>query len=374
MKVFVQVPQEAALRRGVAAWGKLPVELQPILDGLSEQERVQLLVEGEKLKVRVYQADGHLFNKQVVVAEPTIEAVAQAIRKELAENEKKRHARLAEWRKILADPDRCLEPDGRRRIRFNPADVERICRELGEDPQAYQDALDAAAEKVAAENRRDWQKYLDRWVPGSTLEGEMPYHHNRSRWYGGTLSIDAAKLVATEFNFDDVLDRIRQHQEALAARDAEEKRRKERSREAWIQWALDCGSDDLRRAIADQYPLGQEVEREVEQAVFPAVGSEAILVCEGVRDYEERRVPKQGARCLEAYLQDQIQTAAAKLPAGASLILGRICSVEIYIDCDCQDGCSECDEDHEVKVRRTAIPVHLVSEHHKASRWYVIAE
>lgn len=374
MKVNVKISQQVALKRGVAQWGDVPVELQPILDRLTEQERTQIRVESDMLRVATDNDPFTVNYNPICVTEPTPEEVVQSIRVVLAQNAAKRLERLTEWRKILLDPERYLDPDGRRRYHYDAADIAYTCKKLGEDPQLYQDALDAAAETVAAKNKADWRQYLDQWFPGASFAGDLPYHRHRSSWYGGSLSIDAAKSIATEFGFEDVLDRIQKHQEILSAREEEQKQRKEWSRQAWIQWAIDNGSEDLREAIADQYPLGQEVEREVERAVFPAPGSDSIFIRKDVRDFEERKVPRQDARRLASYLEDQVEAAKERLPAGSDLIVGRICSVELYIDCDCEGGCPQCDEDHEVKVRRTAIPVHLVSAHHKATRWYVIAE
>jgi hypothetical protein len=63
-------------------------------------------------------------------------------------------------------------------------------------------------------------------------------------------------------------------------------------------------------------------------------------------------------------------------PEGVEMSVGRIKSIEIYQPCDCQGEwyCDKCDDDLEVKVKRTAVPVTVRAPHIEATKWYLVAE
>lgn len=379
MKVKVNVPQEIALKRGVARWGDQPVDLQEVLDQLTEQERTQLKVESEILKVLRYDSNYHGFRPtywQLTVNEPTTDDTVRAIRAALAENEVKRLADLADWRVVLETPDNGLYLDGRRRCGYSVSDVEKQCVRLGLDPAEYQNALDIASERLAGAHLLAWRRYFNEWTPDVSHKQDLPYHRHYSGNPSGLLPMDIARRIATEFSFGDILERIQVYEDAQQAQAAQERAKVEASRRAWIEWAHHHGSKELSAAIEFDYPLGNEVEREVEAAVFPRAESNGVTTYDDVCSYEERRVPRQAAWSLHSYLTDCAADLAEKLPEGAEMVVGRISSVEIWIECDCDEEypCGNCDRDHEVKVKRTAVPVILKALHHEATRWYVLDE
>lgn len=379
MQVKVNFPQKIALRQGIARWGDVSVELQPVLDALTEEERTQLRVDSGSLRVA---HDNHAFSPnfyQVSVEDVTVEGVVRAIREVLAANETKHQQRVAEWRTVLATPEEYLHPDGRRRYGWEPEQVDTKCAKFGLDAAEYQNALDLAAERLRGVYKQSWRLYFGDWFPGVMQAGDQPYHRHQGYWGSDRLPIDRAREIAEELGFEDVLERIQVYEDAIAAEDAAKRARIEQSRLAWIDWASERGSEDLQQAIEDEYPLGEAVAREVEAHMFPAPDSEAILVRTAVDRQEERRVPNQRARDLQAYLIDQV--ASVDGPAGVELIVGRIHAVGYHVKCDCVDAdggmyakCDDCDEDYEIMAMRTAVPVYLKSPHRQSKRWYVLEE
>jgi hypothetical protein len=93
-----------------------------------------------------------------------------------------------------------------------------------------------------------------------------------------------------------------------------------------------------------------------------------------VEDEQLRRVPGQAAYSLQAYLRDRLE--GVEVPEGTEVEVGQIFSVTVYTDCNCDEDypCGDCDQDHEVKVKRTAVPVYVLSPHYSAEQWYVLDE
>jgi hypothetical protein len=377
MNVKVYFPQAVALKKGIADWGDIVWDLQPILDRLTEEERTLLKVESGELKVPHDNGDFKPNYYQLKVEEVSLEGILRAIFAQLTVNQAAHQKRLVEWCRILQEPEDFLYPDGRRRYGYSETKVQARCEKLGLDSAEYQNSLDIAGERLAGANKQAWHGWFADWIPGIKQDREQPYHQNQDHWSRDELPLDRAKQIATELDFPEVLQRIQVYKDAIATERAAEQAVLERSRHEWRQWAREHGSESLKLAIQDKYPLGTQVEREVEAAAFPEPGSGVILVCESVEKSSDRRVPRQAARSLQADLKDRVVAAKATLPPGTELQVGRICAVQIYIGCDCDpewSKCSKCDADYEVLVNRTAVPVHLTSLHHNADRWYVIDE
>lgn len=375
MKVKVHYPQSIALKAGVARWGDIEVALQPILDLLEEDERGELSVDtGGRLRVKgVTTCD-----EQLAVEGLGTEDVVSAIRGVLGKNEMQRQAKIAELDEILQEPSKYVDPDGRRKMFFTSDDITRKCVEARIDPAPYENVLELESQRQHGVWAQQWRRFFDDWTPGIRDNKEYPYH----RWYNpgssGVLPLDHARKLATGFGFDDVVGRIDVYERAEEQRKAEAREKiaqaQAESRQAWQAWAVEHGPEDLKLAIAEEYPVGMAIERACEAAFYPAPGSADIKTYDTMSDAEDRRVPNQGARCLQAYLKDKVATVKGQLPAHTSMEVGRIKAVELWIECDCDPEypCGECDRDHEIKIKRTAVPVYLRAPHYDSERWYVI--
>lgn len=111
------------------------------------------------------------------------------------------------------------------------------------------------------------------------------------------------------------------------------------------------------------------VKREVLDYLFPE--GEAL---DCVNRHDDRRVPNAASRALKEKLERAI--CLVDPPEGTEVTVGRIKSVEIYVPCECQGEayCDKCDDDLEVKVKRTAVPVYVQAPHCDAIRWYLVPE
>lgn len=165
----------------------------------------------------------------------------------------------------------------------------------------------------------------------------------------------------------------------FAAKKAAEAAAKAASREAWVSWARDHGSDDTRAAIDEGYPLGQAVEREVVATLLPPApeGTELdqdLSAC----DDGDRRVPSSAARAARQALADAVTAIPSDIvPDGTEIEVGRVRALSYYEPCPCVEDeyrCGECDDDREVKVRRTGIPVTIRAAHYDDTSWYLIVE
>lgn len=374
MKVKVHLPQKIALKLGVARWGDIEVELQPILDELGEDERTQLLIDdGKLLKVCRFRDKFSDDWERITVATATGEDTVGVIRDCLADNEAKRQELVAQLDIILADVGRAINYDGSRRWQYGKDDIAALAHKAGIDPAPYENALQEAAAAREIEWRQEWAKFFETWEPGQP-HTPSPEHKLGMASESKHLSLAHAQKVAEGFGFDDVLARIAARQEEIAAEKAAADQVKEQSRQVWVSWAVERGSENLRRAIAEGYPLGKAVEMEIVDSIFPGPGSCTIRVCRGVEDEQLRRVPGQAAYSLQAYLRDRLE--GVEVPEGTEVEVGQIFSVTVYTDCNCDEDypCGDCDQDHEVKVKRTAVPVYVLSPHYSAEQWYVLDE
>jgi hypothetical protein len=380
MKVKVYLPQKRALQLGIVKWGHVEVDFQEVLNHLAEAERMALQVTNDGvLEVRKYSDSFSSQYGAVRVEDATVEATVNAIFKTLSDNDEKRKELLTKLEEMLEKPAQFLGADGSRLWHHNEEAVKALCKKAKVEPQPYQEALDSASQVAREAWCDDWRRWFDEWTPGVPPELKPPYHRNYGVAVDQTLSLYIAKEIARDLGFPEVLQRIDVYEKASMAAKIEAENLNQVSQAQWIDWARQHGSADLKAAIADGYPLGFAVEREVEAELFPEPGSSAIEVREKVVDSEERRVPNQAARSLQAYLMDQVVSVTA-IPKGAKLSVGRIQAVKYWQKCSCGRGpemyikCDECDDDNEIEMRRTAVPVYLKALHHEATRWYVIVE
>jgi hypothetical protein len=364
MKVKVNFPQKKALELGVAKWGYIGVGLQPILDQLAEDERVQLKVEDEYLKVRRFRDTYSDDYVTVEVQTATGEDAVDRIREQLAQNEVARQELVAHLDSLLEDVSQCLKFDGSRAYRYGKNDIAALAHKAGIDPAPYENAIQEAAFAQAIEWRAEWARFFETWQP-NTEHSPTPRHLNGMISQTKYLTLERAAQVAEGFGFELVLGRIAARQKEIDAEKAAREAAKERSRAAWLGWATEHGTEALKRAIAEGYPLGNAVEDAVANSFFPRSGSTAISFYSKVYDKQLRRVPNQAAYTLQEYLQDRITGAKDQAPEGMTITVGKIYSVKVFVDSDC---------DHEVEVKRTAVPVVIDSPHFAVTRWYVLDE
>ena len=151
------------------------------------------------------------------------------------------------------------------------------------------------------------------------------------------------------------------------------------SREAWVDWAREHGSEDLRISLRDGYPVGQQVEKEIVDLLMPAAPDGTDSGGEW-DDRGERRVPRAAARDLRAALVEAV--AVAHTVPMVTVAVGRIMSVSRYEPCPSSVNtgeeryctCGDCDSDCEVVVHRTGVQATVSSAHYTEARWYVIVE
>jgi hypothetical protein len=125
------------------------------------------------------------------------------------------------------------------------------------------------------------------------------------------------------------------------------------SREAWAEWAKVAGSYDLRRAIADNYPLGKRVETEFVQWLCPpglgALNMERVMP--SPPDLGERAVPNNQARELRELVNSIVFS--AKLPKGTVAKVSRILGFAVPVK----------REGKVVSQRRTGVKVEISAPH-----------
>lgn len=315
-KVTVEVSQRAAIARGSATWGAVPVDFAAVLAELSVDERGSLSVNEQN-------GGALLCGSLIVTADgPDTSSVVAAIRARLAdaaERRRREDERLAEW---------AVEAEGW--LGEVDAIVERV-RKVGEYYRA----------PFVNEERR--ARYPD-------ICSRVDQAIERIRAAGAARESDKA--------------------EALRA----EKAREAASRQAWIEWARERGSEDLRAAIRDGYPLGDRLAKEVRDILCPEIdGAERIL---SWSDSEERTVPRADAR----ELHQRVTTAMAgmRAPAGTEIRVSRIQRITSYVPhaTICDSAVHDCehsvDRDGDVKVNRTGVIVEVVAAHETLSVAYLV--
>lgn len=360
-KVTVNVPQEKAFERAETRWGDLPIDnFEDVLKTLSVDERVALSVVDERLYLIV--SNG--FDIRIKANSTRTEDVVSAIRKELAicnaKREEERKEAEKELDEILKNPEECFsERNIERLYSKSKSEIERLAEKTGRDPEVYENALDNAFDSL----KKSWTEQVL-----GCLREDRKLDVN-----GSTLYYSQIKDVAENHNISEILEILKVREEAEEKQKEEKESQKEASRLVWLEWAKINGSEDLKLAIEDDYPLGEAVEKEVLGFLFPEE-TDDLTVKISVQSNEDRRVPNKKAREARAYLVQQTKTTIP--PQGTELFVGRIQSVEIYAKHDCieKDYCDECDRDGDILLKRTAVPVTVKAAHLETTRWYIVNE
>lgn len=132
------------------------------------------------------------------------------------------------------------------------------------------------------------------------------------------------------------------------------------SRRSWEAWARDCGSEDLRAAVVNGYPLGDRIEREV-VALFPNIEDVEILTG-GYEVGSDRPVPNGAARELSTKLIVLVNNELRDRIPPCDVQVSRIKRVSLSVECpDCcgEYACGDCPPDQ----KRTGVLVRLRAPH-----------
>jgi len=359
LDVTVEIPQKEALRRGSTIWGRRAVYFDAVVDLLKDRELDVLHVSvcGDLL---ISEFVPGLSRGGRVVQSPTTDPldVAIAIKRAVDERAVERAEFVAELTDDVKDflshktawrhgPQDRHPYDGAvvAAVRDKASTLEALgCVGFGED-----------ITKTVQAQEQTWTSariaYL-REIPKPARIGSAIALHSLVSDVGDTeYAAEITELIET-IRAEDA--RIR----AIAAEEeAQEKRVQSESRLAWREWAALHGSDDVRAAIENSYPLGLSVEREVAAHVMPAPPSGSQILGGKVDDLGDRRVPSETARSLRAERDSHVGSiAAASIPIGAVVGVGRIRSVT-----------------HE-GIKKTAVPVTLAAPHFLVTRWYAVIE
>ena len=301
--------------------------------------------------------------KVIRATSTSVSDVIVGIRKAISESdkEKKETAKksLKKLSELFEDPSPVFYSHDLKRSSWHTESmILELCKDAGVSPEKYEERFSEYYEDL----RIQWRD--------NVLKN---YEEDNFGSFEGT-SFDYIYENAVRDEIVEVVERL---DEIKAKRKAEielKEKEKEASRFVWSRWAREFGSEDLKCAIAEGYPLGGAIEREVDEVAFPEVeGTEKNFYAD---DEGERKVPNKAARQALKVIKDAIEKRGTCLPGNASLSVGRIHSASYYVPCpNCDDGyCGECDSDGEIKTKRTAIQVALSSPHHSASCWYVVSE
>lgn len=364
-KVTVQVPQEAAFERAETQWGDLPVDnFEDVLKSLFTYERKALSVLDEKLYIgKSHTPNG--FNIKIEADSTKTKDVVAAIKAKLeicnAKKEETKKEAEKKLDEILKNPENYFSKTNLSRCYpVSESDVQKLAKTAGRDPKVYENALDGALNSL----KKSWtEQILKCFREDRKLEVD-----------GLPLYFSQVANLAERHNISEILEILKVRKEAEAKEKEIKEAQKEAFRLVWLEWAKEHGSEDLKLAIEDDYPLGQAVEMQVLDHLLPRE-TENLTTRFSVESNEDRRVPNKKAREAKSYLEQQV-AASGMVPEGTEVVVGRIQSVEVYVEHDCEDPeyCDECDRDGDILLKRTAIPVTVKAAHHNVTRWYLIKE
>jgi hypothetical protein len=336
--VTIQIPQQEAFRRGTSRYGAQPVDdFDAALVLLAEEERAALVVGADgalsvEMVLPPVSYDSSTLERWGVWATGTGAAeVAAGVRAALAECRQRIQARVAR-------------------------EIERVARSSAE-----------TARKVALQEiRRD----------AALAWAALPL--------GERASVACLLGLGPELGVDDLLASVpealkeaRGEIERLReVRDLAEAEVKARRQSALLAWAERHGSEDLRAAIRDGYPVGHGIEREATAKLLPpAPAGSSLQDLDESCDCGDRPVPSGAVRKIAKDLAAAVRAIPADLvPEGAEITVGRIRRLKWYEACGCGGEGYDChDRDGEVEVKRTGVQV-TISGPLAASAWYVVSE
>lgn len=351
-QITVSIPQKAAIARGSVQWGDQPVDLEAVLALLTDEERGQIEVSTlcraeEPACLRAQRADRSYSGRpeMTTVTTPTTnpDDVVTAIRESLATiaiAQERRDRKLTEY------VESYLAGSSKYNLSGREGDLER----LGQ--LAIVEAEDTRREKARLADLRTWTEQAiialdaDKPYPPKTPAGKsLSYEQERTR------AADEAGLGE-------------EYRAATGRRDAQWQAAKKQQKNALLDWAREYGSNDLRRAIAEGYPLGNTLNDEaVGWAHGLMDGIEGASVLDDPDIGDERTVPAVESYALLDRVIEHIQ--GLSLPTGCEATVGRIVRLSyttwVSHNCDDLEYCDDCDDDGEVKTtqKRTGVVVSL---------------
>ena len=354
--VTITVDKKAAILRGSAQWGEVELSdatFETILSLLSLKERDALDVSQSGYLL----VGGRYVTALSLDVDDIVEAIRAACTKFEAAEAEKVEVALEKLDNIVTNPETCFDYAIMARSWGGlDSDLEKLAARAGVDPKQVLDHVKACEVRLADKWGREVSEAL-RTSGRVEIDGRIVRRHD-------------IRQIAKKYTMDYIIRTLNAIDEVEAEDKAAEAARVEASKAAWLEWVKQYGeNEDLKLAIRDEYPLGDAVKREVLGHLFPE--GESV---DRVERSDDRRVPNAASRALRERLQKEIKWVTP--PEGTEVTVGRIQSVEIYAPCECQGEayCDKCDDDLEVKVKRTAVPVYVKAPHCGAVRRYLVAE
>ena len=362
---YVEVDQKSAILNGRAVWGKQPLtdrEFEAVLAELTTEERSCLVLENS-LRVRVGD-----YSRYVSVDSLQTQDIVAGIRNKIKECKVKHEQDIQKddekLQRIVQNPEKFID---KLDVTLWTTNFLKKMESVASVSAAHQSLNKFLKQKVAA-----WAECVC-----ITLKEAEPIRSTKVEFEGCYYNLIDIKLRANEYDLPEVkqaLDHYNMRIEALAS---VKKELEAESKKAWKNLALCVGSEELKLAIENDYPVGNRIEKEV-MASFLPVAPEGTEIREKVSDLGDRRVPNLKAHKLCQELKKGIANieSVVPIPQGTSINVGRISSVEFYIECPCGGAynCNRHDSDGEIEIKRTAIPVTITAHHVNKTFWYVIEE
>lgn len=376
MQFYVFIPQSVALQNCSTKYGHVYISddaFERVLTELKPEERELLRVDGDGhicLKTPSREAYVECESSEVVDIVKGIQKLFQAQLVERMKVIKEAQEKLDE---IKAKPEEYISKLHLKiSWRVNEERLQDLCQKAQVDIQEYQETIDKALETA----KLHWWDYIKSAVINQLASPGRHYIE-----VGGERA-DWAEIQTLSQKYNLAVEPIREIDDLFKQDERDEEREKEEeaekakeSKKTWIDWCMEHGSEDLKWAIENNYPIGTQYQAEVINYLLPEETADYTLHRTVHEDHGLRRVPNKSSREAHKALSDRVEHISL-LPPGTLVKVGQIHSVELYVDCECrgEDYCDQCDEDNEIKIKRTAIPVTVKALHVEHKVWYVIEE
>lgn len=347
----VKVHQADSFKLGIPKWGNLYIDLDHVLSSLTEDERVYLHTN----------YTNQLCIREIPIVSPSIEIddVVKAIRNAIADikNEEKRiHLeKLNKLNNILENPDLAVFESGLRV--YSSDEIVSLADEVGVDPEPYEKAIVACSE-IAVEKHKERVNQWFRTVYKPDKEYYDEYPFDPPIRPGAQFAYRYARVIAVKNGLQDVVQRIDEYDAALNAAKTVQKDIIAASEEAWFEWIKKYGSDKIKAAIVNDYPLGNEVKNEVVLRLTPERTKNLYIVSDNdVYDAGDCVVPEMYLYEEHKNLTEAVASISPEIiPYQTEIIVGRIRS--IYLT------------DDKNKTKRSAIPITVKAPHYLITLWY----
>ena len=378
MEFTIWIPQSIALQNCSTEFNNVKIsadKFERVLTELKPEERKLLHVDSSN-NINMIMPNNHF--KKIESDSSEVEDIVQGIRKLFKNQLNERMEKIQESQKILdhieADPEHYIS-----KLRLTPkweAHPERLrqrCKAAHNDNLAhYMDII----EKTLETARAHWWDYIRNPIinqMASPGRGYIQVNDERINWTE-ILKLSEEHNLAVEplKEMDNLFKQFKRDEELEKEEEAEKIKE---SKQAWIAWCMEHGSADLKWAIENDYPIGTQYQAEVINYLLPEETDNYTLHHTVHEDHGLRKVPNKASREAHKALSDRVEHISL-LPPNTSVKVGQIHSVELYVDCECrgEEYCDKCDDDLEVLVKRTAIPVTVKALHVEHTVWYVIEE